>query len=235
MIHFSIFRYVFETGKYFQITCGDDGNLIAPDPWPACRQQAYSCGQPPSAPESTNLMLTNTAVAVSEFDEVLYECKPGFTLVNADSPGDGQIIEVDNKLYYQITCWKEDAWSSQSDGDWAKCIADGSISKKRKKRYITYEGLYPDLKYSMNVIFETQWMYTKEIEDEILASEFNKSMDDPLFPKAVIDTFHQKIENTLGDALEMGEIQMKYPIYPTCEQPMTSLSPTSCVATGRKY
>ena len=76
-----------------QITCGDDGNLIAPDPWPACRQQAYSCGEPPSAPDSTNLILTNT-VAVSEFDEVLYECKPGFTLVNADSSGDGQIIEV---------------------------------------------------------------------------------------------------------------------------------------------
>ena len=223
--------YVFDTGKYVQIPCGENGNLITPDPWPSCREQAYSCGQPPAAPDFTHLQLTNTA-SVSEFDTVNYQCKPGYTLLNADSPGDGLIIELDNKLYYQISCWKEDAWASLEDGDWAKCIPDGR--KKRRKRYIQYEGLNPDIKYSMSVIFETQWMYSKEIEEDILASEHNKSMDNPLFPKAVIDTFHQRIEDTLGDAEDMGEVEMKYPIYPTCEQPMTTLTPTGCVATGRK-
>ena len=59
-------------------------------------------------------------------------------------------------------------------------------------------------------------------------------MDNPYFAKAIIDTFHDRIENTLGTG-DMGEIQLKYPIYPTCEQPMTIYSPTGCVNTGCKY
>ena len=201
---------------------------MPPDSWPTCRT-AISCGTPPSAPENTNLVTTATQ-AILEFDYVKYECKDGYTLANVEVEV-GTIVNTDSNFEYRITCTSENTFTNLNTADWPVCI---QIENNRKKRYIAYEGLNPDIKYSMSVIFETQWMYTNDIEQDILDSAYNKSMDDPYFPKAVIDTFHDKIENTIGDG-DMGEIQLKYPIYPTCEQPMTTTTPTGCVNTGRKY
>ena len=178
-------------------------------------------------------MVTTATQAILEFDYVKYECKDGYSLANVEQPQVGTIVNTNdgNNYEYRITCLSENTFTSLNTEDWPVCI---QIETNRRKRYIAYEGLNPDIKYSMSVIFETQWMYTKDIEDDILDSAYNKSIDDPYFPKAVIDTFHDKIENTIGNG-DLGEIQLKYPIYPTCEQPMTTMTPTGCVNTGRKY
>ena len=94
------------------------------------------------------------------------------------------------------------------------------------QRFIEHDGLRPDITYTINVIFETQWMYDNITEDDIL-TEKNYSLSNPLFPQAVIDVFHDRIESVLGNPntkklLDMGALVLKYPIYATCEQPMLS-------------
>ena len=90
---------------------------------------------------------------------------------------------------------------------------------------ILYLGLRADISYTINVYFETQWMYAGTVEDDILEIK-NYSLSNPNFPRAIVDVFHEKIEKALGNPdsstkiLDMGALKLKYPIHPTCEQPM---------------
>ena len=103
-------------------------------------------------------------------------------------------------------------------------------------RYITYEGLRPDISYSLNVLFETQWMYTPALEDDIKA-ERNISFNNKLFPKTIIEVFHERIESVLGSNGDLGALKFKYPIEATCEQPLlagTTATPSYCFSSNRK-
>ena len=87
-----------------------------------------------------------------------------------------------------------------SDNDWPRCIEDTTSQTSngnRKKRFVKYEGLRADISYSLNVFFETQWMYTSDLETDIL-DEKNISFTNSLFPKTVIEVFHERIESVLG-------------------------------------
>ena len=104
-------------------------------------------------------------------------------------------------------------------------------------RYITYEGLRPDISYSLNVLFETQWMYTSDLETDILA-ERNISFSNKLFPKSIIEVFHERIESVLGSNGDLGALKFKYPIEATCEQPLlagTTETPSDCFSSSRKF
>ena len=61
------------------------------------------------------------------------------------------------------------------DNEWPTCVEDTMAENSRKKRFVTYEGLRKDITYTLNVFFETQWMYTKQIEDDIFLETFPKS------------------------------------------------------------
>ena len=103
-------------------------------------------------------------------------------------------------------------------------------------RYITYEGLPTDIKYSLNVLFETQWMYTEALETDILA-ERNISFNNKLFPKSIIEVFHERIESVLGSNGDLGALKFKYPIEATCEQPLlagTTETPSDCFSSNCK-
>ena len=87
-----------------------------------------------------------------------------------------------------------------SDNDWPRCIEDTTSQTSngnRKKRFVKYEGLRADISYSLNVFFETQWMYTSDLKTDIL-DEKNVSFTNTLFPKTVIEVFHERIESVLG-------------------------------------
>ena len=87
-----------------------------------------------------------------------------------------------------------------SDNEWPRCIEDTTSQTSngnRKKRFVKYEGLRADISYSLNVFFETQWMYTFDLETDIL-DEKNVSFTNTLFPKTVIEVFHERIESVLG-------------------------------------
>ena len=103
-------------------------------------------------------------------------------------------------------------------------------------RYITYEGLRPDISYSLNVLFETQWMYIPDLRTDILA-ERNISFSNKLFPKSIIEVFHERIESVLGSNGDLGALKFKYPIEATCEQPLlagTTQKPSDCFTSNRK-
>ena len=94
-------------------------------------------------------------------------------------------------------------------------------------------GLRADISYTINVYFETQWMYAgSTVEDDIL-TEKNYSLTNPLFPRAIVDVFHDRIEKALGNH-DMGALNLKYPIYPTCEQPMLDEFEGGCVPSDSK-
>ena len=104
-------------------------------------------------------------------------------------------------------------------------------------RYITYEGLAIDISYSLNVLFETQWMYTEALETDILA-ERNISFNNKLFPKSIIEVFHERIESVLGSNGDLGALKFKYPIEATCEQPLlagTTETPSDCFSSNCKF
>ena len=104
-------------------------------------------------------------------------------------------------------------------------------------RYISYEGLRPDIFYSLNVLFETQWMYIDDLETDILA-ERNISFKNKLFPKNIIEVFHERIESVLGSNGDLGALKFKYPIEATCEQPLlagTTDKPSDCFTSSRKF
>ena len=71
------------------------------------------------------------------------------------------------------------------------------------------------------------------VEDDIL-TEKNYSLTNPLFPRAIVDVFHERIEKALGNP-DMGALNLKYPIYPTCEQPMLDEFEGGCVPSDSKY
>ena len=103
-------------------------------------------------------------------------------------------------------------------------------------RYITYEGLRPDISYSLNVLFETQWMYIPDLRTDILA-ERNISFSNKLFPKSIIEVFHERIESVLGSNGDLGALKFKYPIEATCEQPLlagTTQKPSDCFTSNCK-
>ena len=103
-------------------------------------------------------------------------------------------------------------------------------------RYITYEGLRPDISYSLNVLFETQWMYTAALKTDIIA-ERNITFNSKLFPKTIIEVFHERIESVLGSNGDLGALKFKYPIEATCEQPLlagTTETPSDCFKSSRK-
>ena len=103
-------------------------------------------------------------------------------------------------------------------------------------RYITYEGLRPDISYSLNVLFETQWMYIPDLRTDILA-ERNISFSNKLFPKSIIEVFHERIESVLGSNGDLGALKLEYPIEATCEQPLlagTTQKPSDCFTSNRK-
>ena len=104
-------------------------------------------------------------------------------------------------------------------------------------RFITYEGLRPDISYSLNVLFETQWMYTPALETDIIA-ERNITFNNTLFPKTIIEVFHERIESVLGSNGDLGALKFKYPIEATCEQPLlagTTATPSYCFSSNRKF
>ena len=104
-------------------------------------------------------------------------------------------------------------------------------------RFITYEGLRPDISYSLNVLFETQWMYTDALETDIIA-ERNITFNNKLFPKSIIEVFHERIESVLGSNGDLGALKFKYPIEATCEQPLlagTTETPSDCFKSSRKF
>ena len=104
-------------------------------------------------------------------------------------------------------------------------------------RYITYEGLRPDISYSLNVLFETQWMYTAALKTDIIA-ERNITFNSKLFPKTIIEVFHERIESVLGSNGDLGALKFKYPIEATCEQPLlagTTETPSDCFKSSRKF
>ena len=103
-------------------------------------------------------------------------------------------------------------------------------------RFITYEGLRPDISYSLNVLFETQWMYIDDLDTDILA-ERNVSFTNKLFPKTIIEVFHERIESVLGSNGDLGALKLEYPIEATCEQPLlagTTGTPSDCFKSSCK-
>ena len=104
-------------------------------------------------------------------------------------------------------------------------------------RYIPYEGLRPDISYSLNVLFETQWMYTLDLETDIIDVK-NISFNNTLFPKSIIEVFHERIESVLGNNGDLGALKLEYPIEATCDQPMlagTTEKPSDCFSSSRKF
>ena len=56
---------------------------------------------------------------------------------------------------------------------------------------------------------------------------------DKLFPKTIIEIFHERIEGVLGPE-DMGALKFTYPIKPTCEQPMSVETISDCFTSSSK-
>lgn len=215
---------VSETMKYVQVECGTDANFIMPVAWPPCHA-ALDCPAPPAPPFSTNLA-ASTSSGLKEFDIALYSCNADFTLVGVPATVVGNINTVTNK--FELSCGVGGSFTTITDNDWPTCVSDA----KRKKRFVEFDGLKADITYSIYAFVETQWMYNTGVENDV-KDEKNFTSENLLFPKAVIDVFHERIETVLGDG-SLGPIQLRNPVYAICEQPMTTMFPHRCVKTFGK-
>jgi hypothetical protein len=78
-------------GSTFPLTCGSNGNFIAPAVWPVCRTPA-KCLTPPTPPTSSKLA-SSVALTVNEFDFANYLCKGDGTFISPVT-GEGAAAEV---------------------------------------------------------------------------------------------------------------------------------------------
>ena len=59
-----------------------------------------------------------------------------------------------------------------------------------------------------------------------------------MFPKNIIEVFHERIESVLGSNGDLGALKLEYPIEATCEQPLlagTTQEPSDCFTSSRKF
>ena len=65
---------VTDLGQIFGLICSSEGDLTAPDPWPACRT-AEVCTNIPQAPVESKLQNLVDVTSVTEFQYASYPCK----------------------------------------------------------------------------------------------------------------------------------------------------------------
>ena len=214
-------NYVTNVGKTAPIKCGTDGNFIDTLDTIEC-VPIVTCDEPhtPELNKEVAETLDITVIAIEStgpyksWDSAIYACQDGYSII----PGTGDVnmgVETDDGKF-KVTCNHEGKWPEgrKADEDFPYCMKDPA----RKKRFIEHEGLRPDITYTINVYFETQWMYADTVEEDILV-EKNFSWGHPMFPQSIVDVFHERIETVLGDP-DMGALQLNYPVFPACEQPM---------------
>ena len=192
-----------------------------------CRE-AITCGAPPTAPSDTFLQFTETYPdTINEHESVTYKCSDGYNLDSGSVESGFTLVDLGNGTkFVSVKCQDTESFSSIST--WPQCVGG------RRKRFIAYEGLKADVKYSLNVIFETQWRYSNAIKDDIFTTTpENITFEDYKFPKAIIDVFHQRVDEVI-ESEDMGALKLKFPVFPSCEQPMTAFVPKGCKSTYSK-
>ena len=102
---------------------------------------AVSCETPPTPPSSTNLQPTSST-GLKEYQSAKYSCKNQYNLEGVSQPSKGKIME--NGASYNLQCNKGGVFEAMAESDWPKCIPESS--KKRKKRFIVYPGMYMTVK-----------------------------------------------------------------------------------------
>ena len=98
---------------------------------------AVSCETPPIPPSSTYLQPTSST-GLKEYQSAKYSCKNQYNLEGVSQPSKGKIME--NGASYNLQCNKGGVFAAMAESDWPKCIPESS--KKRKKRFIVYPGMY---------------------------------------------------------------------------------------------
>lgn len=223
----------------FEVTCQADGNFAPPsgNNWPTC-VKAVTCPYPPTPPASSNLEL-QTSGPILEFDHAVYKCASGFAYSPADASNIPAGMDMTDKSY-KLQCQSNgrfeahDYWGTIG---WPRCETTATT---RRKRSTDFPNLHTDIEYSLLVIFETQFMYTEALADEIKATTNVTTEQYGNFSREMVLSFHRKLnKDMLGDS-KMIKPLLKFggDIEPLCDQPtnaaMTSIS-NLCVPTYSKH
>lgn len=79
----------------FEVTCGTDGNFVAPAAWPEC-YEAVKCEYAPEPPASSNWELEPLVVMpLMQGKDAIYRCKSGFEWATP-APGDPEWDGIDD-------------------------------------------------------------------------------------------------------------------------------------------
>ena len=69
--------------------------------------------------------------------------------------------------------------------------------KKRSSSKDPYENLHKDIDYTMMVIFESQFMYSQQVADDVMKAE-NVTTSDNVFSKVFVYLFHKQTLQALN-------------------------------------
>ena len=210
--------FVLESGQDFKVKCETDGNFPETVSWPSCKEKKACDANIPAPPEGSNLD-KSTSSDVESLDHAVYKCKSGFKFAQAE--------QTDFKL-------KCDLEGKFSVIEWPTCV---TIAQDRKKRAANSDdeksGLHKDIEYTMFVLFETQFMYSENIAIDVYNAS-NVTFSDNTFSKLIVDVFHNNLKEALPPSGRIGNLDVKYPVFPLCEQPTNAFPSIGCTTSGRK-
>ena len=72
-------------GKTFSVNCNPDGSVVLPTKMPTCKVPA-NC-PPPPVPSASSRLMNSSSVNLTEYNDAVYTCNPGFTLVGVTTSG----------------------------------------------------------------------------------------------------------------------------------------------------
>lgn len=99
-----------------------------------------------------------------------------------------------------------------------------SAAKRRRKRFIEFPGTHDDIDYAIQVLFEAQFKWSPQIEQEIVAKH-NASRGHQNFSRHLVLDFHEQFRQIIGDGrIKHGFHFDTNPSFePTCEQPTNAV------------